>query len=133
MNKRGSNFKLIRFSIVYSFDKIKDHFDTLNRLIIYCLNKHAPLKKVRFTREPVLRMKVLDITESQQKRNDQRYKARHSQVTYDWENLRQIWNNLKQKIEPNTIFHKKKLSSENSNVAWKTIHRMLKLRNPWPC
>ena len=70
MNKRGSNFKLIWFSIVYSFDKINNHFDTLNRLIIYGLNKHALLKKVKFTREPVLRMKVLDITESQQKRND---------------------------------------------------------------
>ena len=42
-----SDFELIPLSTVYSLDKINDQIDTLNRLIIDCLDKHVQFKTVK--------------------------------------------------------------------------------------
>ena len=75
MDEVTYDFKLILFSIVYSFDRISGQADTLNRLIIDCLDKNAPLQKIKFTRPPSPWMKDLGITQLQLKRNDLRQKA----------------------------------------------------------
>ena len=57
MDEFISDFKLIMFSTGSSFGKINDQLDTLNRLIIKYLDKHAPLWKVKITRLPAPWMK----------------------------------------------------------------------------
>ena len=76
MDEFMSDFKLILFWTVYSFDKINDQDDTLNRLTIDCLDKHAP--------------DTFDVIELQLKQNDLRYKVHQSQTTYDWNIFRQM-------------------------------------------
>ena len=101
MDKFVSDLKLILFLTVYSFGKINNQLDTLNRLITHSLDKHTLLKKVEFIRPVALWMKDLVIVELQQKQKDMRYKAHKSQTTYDLENFRQIRNKFKQKIKRN--------------------------------
>lgn len=48
------NFKLIPFSTSYSFYKINDQLDILNRLIIDSLDEHTSSQKGRFTKPPRL-------------------------------------------------------------------------------
>lgn len=52
MDKFKDDFKLIPFSIVYIFDTPRDQLDILNKLISHCIQKHVPLKKVKFPGPP---------------------------------------------------------------------------------
>ena len=52
LGKFKVDFKLIPFSTVYTFNNPEDQSNILNKLILHCIEKHAPLKKVKFTRLP---------------------------------------------------------------------------------
>ena len=64
-----------------------------------CLETHALLKKVKFTRPPELWIKNLDISELQQKQEKLRWRVHQKQTTEDWEKFRKIRNELKKKIK----------------------------------
>ena len=55
--------------IGYSFPSADDQFDTLNKVILECIERHAPLKSTKFTRPPALWMKGLDTVALQNQRN----------------------------------------------------------------
>ena len=57
MNDYVADFKLLPTSIVLGFDDPNDQIAMLNKLITDCIADHAPIKKIRFTRPPVLWMK----------------------------------------------------------------------------
>ena len=51
------------------------HLDTLNKLILSVIDKHAPLVKANFTRPPAHWMKDIKINKLQRKRDHWRHKV----------------------------------------------------------
>ena len=71
------DFSKLPFSIVYSFDDPNEQISILNDLITGCINRHAPLKKIKFTRPPAPWMKSCNVRKLQIKRNELRKKSPH--------------------------------------------------------
>jgi len=131
LNSFMESFKTLPLSLIYAFDDPVDQLDTLNKIVLDCLEEHAPLIKAKFTRPSAPWMKDLDIVELQNKRDKLRYEAHQNQTTETWSLFRQVRNEIKQKInQTKTIFYKKLLSSKNSKDTWNIIHRILKPSNP---
>ena len=47
-----SDFDTLPFATVYSFNETDDQLDTLSKLILSVIDKHAPFVKTKFTRPP---------------------------------------------------------------------------------
>ena len=60
-----NGFKALTFTTVYSFNETDDQLDTLNKLILSVIDKHAPLAKTKFTRPPAPWMKDIKINKLQ--------------------------------------------------------------------
>ena len=45
-----NDFQVLPFATMYSFNETDDQLDTLNKLILSVIDKHAPLVKTKFTR-----------------------------------------------------------------------------------
>ena len=58
------------FSLIYAFDDVETKLDIFNSLILYCVNKHAPLRKIKVTRPPSPWMQGKKIRNLQQERNN---------------------------------------------------------------
>ena len=86
-----------------------------NKLILDCIDCHAPLKKAKFTRPPAPWMKQLDIIQLQKQRDKYRFRAHNIPSKENWINFRNARNKLKRKIkDTKTAFYKKILTSKNS-------------------
>ena len=128
-----NDFSQLPLSIVYSFGDSDDQVETLNKLIPACLSRHAPIKRIKFTRPLAPWMKTLDIINLQKKRNELRTTAHRTQTESDWELFRKTRNELKYKVKSaKRTFYKKALASKNSKTIWRTIYRILK-PNPERC
>ena len=46
------NFKTLPLSLVYSFEDPNEQLDTLDNLILECIERHAPLVKTKFRHSP---------------------------------------------------------------------------------
>ena len=57
------DFKTLPLSLVYSFEDSNEQLDTLNNLILECIERNAPLVKTKFTHPPAPWMKQLDIAD----------------------------------------------------------------------
>ena len=55
------DFSTLPFSTVYSFDNPDDQLAMLSKLILDCIDRHAPLKRTKLTRLPAPWMKQLDL------------------------------------------------------------------------
>ena len=40
------------FSLIYAFEDVETKLDIFNSFILDCINKHAPSKKIKVTRQP---------------------------------------------------------------------------------
>ena len=76
------DFSQIPLSILYALDDPEEQISVLNDLITECLNKHAPLKRVKFTRPPAPWMKAPAITRLQNELSTSRELARTSGKSY---------------------------------------------------
>ena len=119
-----TDFSTLPFSTVYSFDNPDDQLAVLNKLILDCIDRHAPLKRTKFTRPPAPWTKQLDIIELQKQRDKYRFLAHNIPSKENWINFRNARNKLKKKIkDTKTAFYKKILTSKNTNEIWKIVHR----------
>ena len=59
------DFKTLPLALVYSFEDLNEQLDTLNNLILKCIERHAPLVKTKFRHPPAPWMKQLDIADLQ--------------------------------------------------------------------
>ena len=59
------DFKTLPLSLVYSFEDPDEQLDTLNKLILKRLERHAPLVKDKFTHSPAPWIKQLDVADLQ--------------------------------------------------------------------
>ena len=77
-----------------------------NKLILDCIDRHAPLKRTKFTRPPAPWIKQLDIIELQKQRDKYRFLAHNIPSKENWINFRNARNKLKKKIkETKTAFY----------------------------
>ena len=112
-------------SLVDTFDDPNDQLYMLNELTLSCRNQHALLRRV-LTHPPAPWMADLNIQALQQKKDNQRLIAKHSNKDSDRQLYKEIesWN----KRNRNT-FYQKALLSKNSKEVWGTIYQIL---NPNP-
>ena len=90
-----NDFKTLPFSTVYSFNETDDQLDTLNKLILSVIDKHAPLVKTKFTRPPAPWMKDIKINKLQRKRDHWRHEAHKNPTDENWETYRESRNKIK--------------------------------------
>ena len=76
----------------------EDKLDIFNALVTECIDRHAPLKRIKCTRPPAPWLKSLDIQQLKSGRNRRRYLAHVSQETSDWTTYREVRNKLKHAI-----------------------------------
>ena len=106
-----TNFSTLPFSTVYSFDNPDDQLAMLNKLILDCIDRHAPLKTTKFTRTPAPWMKQLDIIELQKQRDKCRFLAHNIPSKENWIIFRNTRNKLKKKKR-----HERSILRENFNI-----------------
>ena len=68
------DFSALLFSTVYSFGNPDNQLAMPNKLILDCIDHHAPLKRTKFTTPPAPWMK-LDIIELEKQRDKYRFLA----------------------------------------------------------
>ena len=121
------NFPTLPLSVIYYSDDPDEQLESLNTLISECLERHAPLRKVRVTRPPSPWMKDPLIEELQKKRDAARFILRQTSTDAAWHDFRLVRNKLKSAIRTaRKAFIEKVLYSNKSREVWKVIHRVLK-------
>ena len=82
-------------SVVDTFDDPIEQPYMLNELTLTCINQHAPLRRIKLTRPPAPWMADLNIQALQQKKDNQRLTANHSNKESD----KQLYKDTKKIIE----------------------------------
>ena len=72
------DFSTLPMPIISYSDDPDEHLETLNSLILECIGRHAPLKRIRVTRPPAPWMKCLNIRDLQKERDTTRYEAHNT-------------------------------------------------------
>ena len=125
MNEYVKDFSKQPFNVIYAFDDPEDQLNALNSLILNCIERHAPLKRVKLTRpvapwmkDPVISNARHDLEKARliaQRDPSQKTEYRSKRADY-----RKTLKNIKNK------FLRKSLSTKDTKIVWNTIHRMLK-------
>ena len=105
------DFSELPFNLVYSVDDIDEKLDLFNSLITTCLDRHAPLKRIKVSRPPAPWLKSNDIHQLQDQRNRLRHEAHKTRSEDVLKKFRS--------------FYQKALSSKAPKELWRTIHRIL--------
>ena len=120
------DFATLPLSIVYAVQDVSDKVDLLNKLTIECIEKHAPMRRVKITRPPAPWMKDLNITHLQRERNRLRNVARTTPSDGNRTKLRNTRNVLKNEIrKTKSQFMKKLLNNKDNKEVWKVINKIL--------
>ena len=72
------DFKTLPLALVYSFEDPNKQLDTVNNLILECIERHALLVKTKFIHPFAPWMKQLDVADLQNKQVNCRFLAHHS-------------------------------------------------------
>jgi hypothetical protein len=114
------------FSAVYAFSDPEDMLESFNTLIQDCIDRHAPIKRIKVTRPPCPWLKTGDIQALQIQRNKLRFEAHKTSLDGICNAFRKVRNSLKTKIKAaKRSFYQTVLSSKNSKKIWKVIHSIL--------
>ena len=70
----------------------------INNLVAECIDRHAPLKRIKCTRPPAPWLKSLDIQQLISERNRKRCLAHLTQKTSDWTAYTAVQNKLRHEI-----------------------------------
>ena len=93
-----SDINDLPFSLIYAFDDVETKLDIFNSLILDCINKHAPLKKIKVTRPPSPWMQSEKIRILQQERNSLCYIAHKHNDHSKWNQFCEKRNYVKKEI-----------------------------------
>ena len=120
------DFSTLPMSIISYSDDPDEQLQTLNSLILECIERHAPLKRKRVTGPPVPWMKCPNIKDLQKERDTARYEAHNTPFDTKWDYFRSVRNKLKAAIRTaRKAFIEKALYSSKSSEVRKVIHRIL--------
>ena len=121
------DFSTLPLSVISYSDDPDEQVETMNTLISECLERHAPLRKVRITRPPAPWMKDPLIEELQKKRDAARITAHQTSTYAAWHEFWSVRNKLKSAIRTaRKALIENALYSNKSREVWKVIHRVLK-------
>jgi len=121
-----NDFRQLPLNVIYTFDDVSDKIGVMNKLITDCIDRHAPIRKVKLTRPSSPWMKDLDITHLQHQKNLFRQNLKNNRDEQQLNQLRQVRNKLKSTIrETKKKFLKSLLSNKTSTEAWKVINKIL--------
>ena len=124
-----ADFQKLPFSTVYAIEDPKDSL-IFNSLVTECIDRHAPIKRIKCTRPPAPWLKSLDIQQLISERNRKRYLAHLTQKTSVWTAYRAVRNKLKHAIRTTKKkFLTSALSDKRTRNIWHFIHRILKPKN----
>ena len=87
INSYVSDFRELPLNLVYAFDEPDDQVTILNKLILDCIEKHAPIKRIRLTRPVAPWMKDESIVNLKTQLEHHRHKARASKEESDIRSL----------------------------------------------
>ena len=119
-------------SIISYSDDPDEQLETINSLIRECIERHAPLIRIRVTRPSAPWTKCSNIRDLQKERDTARYEAHSTPSVTKWDYFRSVRNKLKAAIRTaRKAFIEVALYSNKTSEAWKVIHRILK-PNPKP-
>ena len=122
-----SDLYTLPLNIVYSSDDPEEQLEYFNSMFKECLERHAPLRRVRVTRPPAPWMDDSQIQSLQQLRNKFRKEAHKTGSQESWELFRGVRNKLKAAIRrARETFTRQALSSNKPKEVWRIIHRILK-------
>ena len=100
--------------------------DLINTLISECLDRHAPLKRVKITRLPAAWLHAADIRQLQAERDKLRLDAHNSNNDESWAAFRTIPQKIKVVIgKAKRSFFMTALSSKRPKQVWRVIHRVV--------
>ena len=126
INSYVSDFRELPLNLVYAFDEPDDQVTILNKLILDCIEKHAPIKRIRLTRPVAPWMKDESIVNLKTQLEHHRHKARASKEENDWKNYQVTRNKLKKTIKTTkAAFLQRTMSSKNPKEVWSTVNRIL--------
>ena len=125
LNNYKNDFSELPLNLVYAFNDPNTQISVLNDLITNCIDHHAPLKRIKFTRPAAPWMKDPEIQRLQHHRNHYRRLAHQLQDDESWFHFRNARNNLKKNNQKNkinifqkgTIVKKTKRSVENNQAT----------------
>ncbi|XP_066928359.1 uncharacterized protein [Clytia hemisphaerica] len=113
-------------NIVYAFDNTSDKVNALNKLITECIDRHAPVRKIKLTCPSSPWMKDLDVRDLQRQKNELRVNSKNNRNNEQLDQLRNVRNNLKSTIRgAKKKFLKKLLANKSSAETWKVINKLL--------
>ena len=114
------------FTASFALNDPQDQLGILNDLIIKRLKEHAPMKRMRVTRQPAPGMRDLDIVSLKNDCRHLRYQCHETNKDDDWQSFRKCRNEPKSKIKSTKkSFYRKALSSKRHKEIWTTIHKIL--------
>ena len=93
-----SDINDLPFSLIYAFNDVETKLDIFNSLILDCINKHAPLKKIKVTRPPSPWMQSEKIRILKHKRNSLCYVAHKHNDHSKWNQFCEKRNDIKKEI-----------------------------------
>ena len=120
-------------SVVYGLDSPDDMVHGFNTLFGECIDRHAPLKRIKVTRPPTPWMNSDGIHKLQAERHKLCHEA-HKENSDDesWVAFRAVCNKIKSVINKSRrVFITNALSSKRPKEVWRVIHRILH-PNPKP-
>ena len=114
-------------SIVYGLDSPDDMVQGFNTLFGECIDRHAPLKRIKVTRPPAPWMNSDELRKLQAERDKLRHEAHKENSDDDsWVAFRAVRNKIKSVINKSKrAFVINALSSKRPKEVWRVIHRIL--------
>jgi hypothetical protein len=114
------------FSVIYGLESPDDMVNALNTLFSECIERHAPLKRIKLTRPPAPWMNANEIRKLQADRDRLRFEAHKTNSDDSWKAFREVRNKIKSVInKTKRNFIKTALSSNRPKEVWRMIHRIL--------
>ena len=119
------DFSTLPLTIVYAVESPDEMVDLLNTLMVECLDRHAPSKRVKITHPPAPWLRATDIRQLQAERDKRRSEAHHKNNDESWAAFRTIRNKIKVVISKAKRSFLNALSSKRPKEVWRVIHRVL--------
>ena len=118
---------MLPLNLVYGLETPDDKLNALNSLITECIDRHAPLRRVKVTRPPAPWMHSEEIRKLQLERNRLRMEVHSNSTSASWSTFRAVRNEIKSLInKTRKAFLSKALSSKRPKELWRVIQRVLK-------
>ena len=125
-NAFKEDFSLLPLDEVYGLESPDDMVDALNSLMKDCLDRHAPLRRVKVTRPPAPWLQTEEIRQLQKDRDQLRAEAHKKGGETSWAAFRDVRNKIKSVVsKARRSFLANALSSKRPKEVRKVIHRVL--------